>query len=95
MLSQVSVNLFRGGGVVERGMVGGRAVYILLECGLVTVRNIVVARLCFNTSLSFCSQGVGGLADMPRADDPLSRHPRADTPPAPSDGHCSGRYASY
>ena len=30
-----------------------------------------------------------------RADTPLGRHPRADYPPPPADGYCSGRYASY
>ena len=54
---------------------------------LVTVRNVVAARLCFHRCLSFCSQGRGMYPNMhpgytPWTDTPPSRPdpPRVDTP---------------
>ena len=59
----------------------------------ITVRNIVVERLCFQRLLRFCSQGGGvsqhalGQTNPPGQTPLLGRHP--------PDGHCSGQYASY
>ena len=52
---------------------------------LITVRNVVTARLCFHSRLSFCSQGVvypsRHWADTSWADTPLARNPMEAHPP--------------
>ena len=50
------------------------------KTNIITVLNVVAARLCFHRRLLFCSQG-GGVADTPS---PGQTPPRADTPlPSP------------
>ena len=51
----------------------------LRPCLLITVHNVVAARLCFHKCLSFCSQGGGLYPSMHWADPPI-RPPWADTP---------------
>ena len=70
----------------------------LLSSALFTVRNVVMARLCFHSCLRFCSQG-GCVADTPQADTPLGQtlplgrlspginHFPADTPWADTPRH--------
>ena len=53
----------------------------LLECFLVTVRNIVAARLCFHRRLWFCSPGELCIPACTGADTLLGRHPPGRTPP--------------
>ena len=48
---------------------------------IITVRNVIAARLCFHRHLSFCSQGGGGcVADTPNQTLPPGHTPQADTP---------------
>ena len=61
--------------------------------GFNTVRNVVAARLCFYTCLSFCHRAVAGRHHSLDRQTPW----RADTPPpadSPQDGHCRGRVLS-
>ena len=72
-------------------------VRILLECFLVTVRNIVVAKECFYTCLSFCSQG-GVSGRHPRAhlhrQTPPGRHPTSQETATAEDGtHSTGMHS--
>ena len=81
-----------------------------MDLFIITVRNVVAARLLFHRRLSFCSWGRGRYPGQtpPRADppaDPPGKHPLSSacwdtyTPTAQCmlgyDEHCSGRYASY
>ena len=77
-----------------------RAVRILLECFLVTVRKrscgkVIIPQACVKNSVH---RGGCLARQPPPRPDRLARHPLAGRlypPPPQADGHCSGRYATY